>query len=141
MTPLERFLDEFDRLDADACAAVFAPDGRLRFADGRVEHGTAAIRAALRGYFADLRSTDHRMEALWHVESAWIAEVDANYVLADHSLHGPVSKVFVARMRADLIDDLRVYAAGEPSFHEAAVRHELESGRGTFVGGRWMPPL
>jgi hypothetical protein len=141
MTPLERFLGGFDRLDADACAAMFARDGRLRFADGSVEEGTAAVRAALRSYFADLRSTEHRIRAQWHVESTWIGEVDSNYVLADHSLHGPVSKVFVARMYADAIEDLRVYAAGEPSFHEAAARHERESGRGILVGGRWTPPL
>ena len=140
-SPLERFLRTFDRLDADACAAMFAPDGRLGFADGRVERGTTAVRDCLRAYFADLRATEHVVRGLWHVDRAWIGEVEASYVLADHSKLGPVSKVFVMRMRDKDIEDLRVYAAGSPSFHEAVIRHEHERLRGDLVGGRWIPPL
>jgi hypothetical protein len=131
----------FDRLDADACAALFAPDGRLRFVDSRVELGPAAVRECLRTYFADLRSTEHLVREQWHVARVWIGEVEARYVLADHSILGPVSKVFLIRMGNDAIKDLRVFAAGEPSFHEAAIRHERERIRGILVGGRWMPPL
>jgi hypothetical protein len=127
-SPLERFLGEFDRLDADACAALFAQD-------------RAAVRECLNDYFADLRSTEHVVREQWHCDRVWIGEVEASYVLSDHSLLGPVSKVFVMRMGADAIEDLRVYAAGEPSFHAAALRHERERSRGVVVGGRWMPPL
>jgi hypothetical protein len=140
-SPLERFLCTFDRLDADACAAMFSPDGRLRFVDGRVERGTMTVRDCLRGYFAELRSTEHVMRGHWHVDQVWIGEVEASYVLADHSKLGPVSKVFVMRMRDKDIEDLRVYAAGAPSFHEAVDRHERERLRGDLVGGRWIAPL
>jgi ketosteroid isomerase-like protein len=140
-SPLERFLCTFDRLDADACAAMFAPDGRLVFLDGRAERGTMAVRDCLDGYFADLRSTEHVIRGLWQIGDVWIAEVEAAYVLADHSRLGPVSKVFVMRMRDSDIADLRVYAAGVPSFHEAALRRERERARGDLVRGRWIPPL
>src|SRR3954471_3169714 len=75
-TPLERFLQAFDRLDADACAALFAADGRLRYVDGRVEEGAQAVRECLRGYFADLRSTEHVVREHWHCHGVWIGEVE-----------------------------------------------------------------
>jgi SnoaL-like domain len=140
-SPLGRFLRAFDRLDADACAALFAHDGRLRYLDGHVEQGRTAIRECLRNYFADLRSTEHIVLEHWHCDRVWIGEVEARYVLADHSILGPVSKVFVVRMAGDAIEDLRVYATGEPSFHEATIRHESERSRGFQVGGRWTLPL
>jgi hypothetical protein len=140
-SPLGRFLGTFDRLDADACAALFAVDGRLRYADGHVERGRTAVRDCLRHYVADLRSTEHIVHECWHCDRVWIGEVEARYVLADHSILGPVSKVFVMRMTGDAIQDLRVYAAGEPAFHEAAIRHERERNRGFLVGGRWTLPL
>jgi len=140
-SPLESLLDRFDRLDADGCAELFATHGRLRFVDGRVEQGRPAVRESLRSYFDDLRSTEHVVREQWNVDHVWIGEVEASYVLADHALHGPVSKVFIARMAVDGIKDLRVYAAGEPSFHEATVRHEHERHRGIVIGGRRLPPL
>jgi hypothetical protein len=140
-SPLERFLRAFDRLDATACAALFADGGRLRYVDGRVEQGRAAVRERLHDYFAELRSTDHVLRDQWHCDGAWIGEVEARYVLADQSILGPVSKVFVVRTAGDAIADLRVYAAVEPSFHEAAMRHESERRRGFLVGGRWTLPL
>jgi hypothetical protein len=140
-SPLRRFLDTFDRLDADACATQFAHDGRFRYTDGHFEQGRTAVRERLRAYFADLRSTEHLVREHWHCDRVWIAEVDARYVLVDHSILGPVAKVFVLRMAGDGIEDLRVYGAGEPSFHEAAVRHESERSRGFLVGGRWTLPL
>jgi hypothetical protein len=140
-SPLRRFLGTFDRLDADACAAQFTHDGLLRYLDGHVEQGRTAVRECLRNYFADLRSTEHIVREHWHLDRVWIGEVEARYVLVDHSILGPISKVFVMRMAGDAIQDLRVYAAGEPSFHEAAIRHESERSRGFLIGGRWTPPL
>jgi hypothetical protein len=140
-SPLEQFLRAFDRLDADACAALFAADGRLRYVDGRVEEGAEAVRECLGRYFAELHSTEHVVRERWHCDGVWIGEVEAGYVLADQSLLGPVSKVFVIRMAREGIADLRVYAAGEPGFHEASVRHERERRRGILVGGWRLPPL
>ena len=140
-SPLEQFLRAFDRLDADACGALFAADGRLRYVDGHVEEGAQAVRECLRRYFADLRSSEHVVRDQWHLEDVWIAEVEAGCVLADHSILGPVSKVFVIRMSQEGIADLRVYAAGEPGFHEASLRHERERHRGILVGGWRLPPL
>jgi hypothetical protein len=140
-SPLQRFLRMFDQVDADACAELFADDARLCFVDGRVAHGRAAVRECLSSYFADLRSTQHTVCAHWQFDRVFISEVEARYVLADNSRLGPVSKVFVARTRDDAIEDLRVYAAGEPSFAGAVIRHERERLRGDLVRGRWIPPL
>jgi hypothetical protein len=140
-TPLELFLGAFDRLDADACAALFADRGRLRYVDGRVDEGAQAVRERLREYFADLSSTTHTLREYWHEDRVWVGEVKASYVLADHSILGPISKVFIVRMAPDGIAELRVYAAVEPAFHETRIRHERERAGGMMVGGRWVPPL
>lgn len=140
-TPLELFLQAFDHLDADACAALFANHGRLRYVDGRVDEGAEAVHDRLREYFADLSSTTHTLRGHWHEDRVWVGEVEASYVLADDSVLGPVSKVFTVRMAPDGIEELRVYAAVEPSFHEARTRHERQRDRGMIVGGRWVPPL
>lgn len=140
-SPLERFLERFDRLDADGSAALFTEHGRLRFVDGRVERGQEAVRECLAACFGDLRSTEHVVREQWSSGPVWIGEVVASYVLADQSLLGPVSKVFILRMAHDGIEDLRIFAAGEPSFHEATVRHERERHRGIHVGGRRLPLL
>lgn len=140
-SPLRRFLCMFDRLAANACADLFAADGRLRFGDDRGAQGKPEVRERLSSYFADLRWTEHLVGAHWHFDRAYICEVEARYVLCDGSLLGPVSKVFVARTRDGAIEELRVYSAGEPTFHEDAIRHERERRRGDLVRGRWIPPL
>ena len=86
-------------------------------------------------------STTHTLREHWHEDHVWVGEVEASYVLADHSRLGPVSKVFIVRMAPGGIEELRVYAAVEPSFHETRIRHERERNSGMMVGGRWVPPL
>jgi len=140
-SPLRRFLRMFDRLAPDACADLFAADGRLRFGDDRGAEGRAEVREQLSSYFSDLRWTEHQVGEHWCCDRMCVCEVEARYVLCDGSLLGPISKVFVARTRDGAIQDLRVYSAGEPSFHEALIRHERERRRGDRVRGRWIPPL
>jgi hypothetical protein len=140
-SPLERFLRMFDRLAPDACADLFTADGRLRFGDDRGAQGKPEVREQLSSYFAELRWTEHLVEEQWRFDRVCICEVEARYVLCDGSLLGPVSKIFVARTRDGAIEDLRVYSAGEPSFHETLTRHERERRRGDLVRGRWIPPL
>ncbi|MDQ6608014.1 MAG: nuclear transport factor 2 family protein [Actinomycetota bacterium] len=140
-SPLEQLLDAFDRLDADACTALFATDGRLSWVDGHVAEGHTAVRARLTEYFDDLTSMTHVVRDSWHLDQVWIAEIDASYVLEDRSLQGPVAKVMILRMRSEGIGDLRVYAAVEPSFHAAEQRHQRERDRGLVVGDWRLPPL
>jgi hypothetical protein len=140
-SPLEQLLEAFDRLDADACTALFAPDGRLSWVDGHVAQGHAAVRACLTEYFNDLTSTTHTIRDSWQQGQVWIAEIDASYVLEDRSLQGPVSKVMILRMRPEGIGDLRVYAAVEPSFHAAELSHQRARERGLVVGDWRLPPL
>jgi hypothetical protein len=113
-TPLELFLQAFDRLDADGCAALFADHGRLRYVDRQIDEGALAVHHRLREYFADLSSTTHTVRESWHEDRVWVGEVEASYVLADHSILGPVSKVVFLRMASGDIEELWVYAAVEP---------------------------
>lgn len=140
-SPLADLLSAFDRLDAEACTALFAPHGRLGWVDGHVADGHAAVRACLTEYFADLSSTQHVLRDAWHQDQVWIGQIDASYVLKDRSHQGPVSKVMILRIGPDGIEDARVYAAVEPSFHEAADRRGRERDRGLLVGEWRLPPL
>ena len=140
-SPLEQLLEAFDRLDADAGTALFAPDGRLAWVDGHIAEGRTAVRERLSEYFADLTSVTHVIRDSWHLDQVWIAEIEASYVLEDRSIQGPVAKVMILRMRPGGIGDLRVYAAVEPSFHEAEQRHRRERDRGLVVGDWRLPPL
>ncbi len=139
-SPIDTFLRAFDRLDPDACAALLTDHGRFRYVDGHVDEGPAAVRDQLREDFADLDSTVHTLHGQWHDDGVWIAEVEASYVLADHSELGPLSLALIVRASPAGIEDIRVYTAVEPWFRETMVQHR-EYDQGTMVGGHWLPPL
>jgi hypothetical protein len=135
-SPIARLLEAVDRLDLDATAAHFASDARLMTADGRRAAGIDQVRALLTDFLADLRSTSHQITAEWHEAETWIAEVDASYELDDWLQTSPLPRAFVLRQGPDGIRDLRVYGANE---HRLA--DHPPGGLGTWVRGRWVPPL
>ena len=141
-SPLVRFLSAFDELDPEICAAQFAEQGRLRYADGRDALGPSAILERLRDYFEKLHTATHTVRKEWHDgRDIWIGEVDVDFVLTDRSVLGPVSKVFILSSGSRGIEDLRVYAAVEAGFYETSLRHAADDARGMRVGGRWLPWL
>jgi hypothetical protein len=140
-SPLVEFFACFDRLDTDACAAMFAEHGRLWSANGNVAEGRVAVRECLREAHAELTSATHVLREQWHQGHTWIGQLDARYVLVDQSIARPVSQVAIMRMAPDGVEDLRAYAAIESSLHEARVRRERDRDRGLLVAGHWLPPL
>lgn len=135
-SPIDRLLEALDRLDAEAAAALMAPDCRLLTVDGRRAEGIEAVRALIEDVLSALRATTHRVTAHWHEENVWIAEVEADYELKDWRRITGLPRVFVVRAAAAGLTDTRIYGAHEPGF-----ANEDAGERGIRFGGRWMPPL
>ncbi len=67
----------------------------------------------------------------------WIAEVDADYELADGTRTGPLPRAFIVRAEDGDLADVRVYGA-----HERPLADHPGAGAGALrVGGRWLPAL
>lgn len=135
-SPVEQLLDAIDKLDVEGAVALLAPDGRLLTVDGRRARGADAVHALLTDFLATVRSTSHQITTQWHVDDVWIAEVDATYELRDWLKLDALPRVFVARMGADGIADLRAYGA-----HERPLTEHRTGDEGMWIDGRWIPPL
>ena len=135
-SPIEQLLEAIDRLDVDGVSALLAPDARCLSADGRRAEGREAVRELIGDLLTRLRSATHRITSQWRVDDVWIAEVDANYELQDWLQLNDLPRVFVLRMGAEGIADLRVYGA-----HEHPLTEHRTGEEGMWVGSRWIPPL
>jgi SnoaL-like protein len=135
-SPIADLLVAVDKLDVEAATALFARDGCVRTADGRRADGIEAVRELLTDFLAGLRSTSHRTTAQWHEGDVWIAEVEATYELMDWLQTSPLPRAFVLRQGPDGIADLRVYGA-----HERPLADHPTGEDGTWLRGRWIPPL
>src|SRR5438105_15182851 len=135
-SPLEQLLGAIDRRDVDAAMALSAPDVRLLTVDGRRAEGREAVRKLMTDFLSVLRSLSHRITAQWHVDDVWIAEVDASYELQDWLRLHDLPRVFVARVAAGGIADLRAYGA-----HEQPLTDHPTGEEGMWIGSRWIPPL
>jgi hypothetical protein len=136
-SPIEQLLAALDRLDVDAVMSLLAPDARLLSTDGRRAEGTEAVRELLSGFVSVLRSTTHTITAHWHVDDVWIAEVDASYELQDWLQMTALPRVIILREGPAGIAELRFYGAHELKLSE----HSTGEQWGTWIRGRWIPPL
>jgi hypothetical protein len=136
VSPLEQLLSAVDRLDMDAVMTLMVSEPKVLAADGRRAQGTEAVRELLTAILSAVRSTTHRITAEWHQDDVWIAEVDADYELADWLQLNALPRVFVARLGEAGIADLRVYGA-----HEHPIAEHRTGEEGMWVGERWVPPL
>jgi hypothetical protein len=129
-------LDAVGALDADAATAEFARDGRLWVAHGRRADGADAVHALMAEFLATLRSVSYRITDHWRVADAWIAEFEAEYELRDRMQTGPLPRAMILRDGPNGIEDVHVYGANEtdPGGHPTGEE-------GSWIGGRWMPPL
>jgi hypothetical protein len=135
-SPIAQLFAAVDKLDVEAATALFARDARLLTADGQRAAGIEDVRQLLTDFLGGLRSTSHRITAAWHEADTWIAEVDATYELEDWLQTRPLPRALVLRQGPDGIADLRVYGA-----HERQLADHPRGGLGTWIRGRWIPPV
>ncbi len=135
-SPITTWLEAVDKLDVDTASAMFSADAQLLTADGRRAAGIDAVRDLLADYLSVLRSTSHRVTALWHEDNVWIAEVEADYELTDYLELKALPRAFFIREGAQGISQMHVYGAHEHPLAE----HPSDEG-GMWIGERWIPPL
>ena len=104
--------------------------------DGRRGEGPESVRRLLTEFVSTLRSCSHRINAEWHQEDVWIAEVEGDYELQDYLQLNALPRAFVVRVGPDGIEELRAYGA-----HERPLTEHRTGEEGMWVGGRWVPPL
>ena len=135
-SPIQRLVQAMDARDVDALASLFAPGGRLMTADGRHAADTEAVRAVVTEFFGALRSTTHKVTAEWHQDNVWIAEIDASYELRDWLQLNGLPRAYVVHDGPDGIREVHAYGA-----HERPLTEHRTGDEGTWLGGRWIPPL
>ena len=135
-SPIAQLLAAVDEFDVEAAVALFAPDARLLSVDGRRADGSDAVRELLTDLVNVLRSSAHRITALWHEQNVWIAEVEATYELKEDMLKITRPRAFVLYDGPEGFVDLHVYGAHERWLGD---RHTNEGEM--RLGGRWIPPL
>ncbi len=136
-SPLTAVVRALDALDVEAAVSQFAPDATLTMVFGQHAEGADQVRAALRAFCGELRSTRHELGAEWHPEpGVWIAELTATYQLRDFAELGPYRRAIIVRERDGAIVEMAVYGAHEPPLR-ASERPYQE----VYAGGRWLPTL
>ncbi|HEY1590814.1 MAG TPA: nuclear transport factor 2 family protein [Solirubrobacteraceae bacterium] len=135
-SPIDTLLNAFDRLDVDSVLASCAPDIRVRTADGRSAEGKDAVRELIASLVSELRSTSHRILAEWHVDDVWVAEVESSYELRDWLQLNGLPRAYVVHEGPDGIREVHAYGA-----HERPLTEHRTGEEGTWLGGRWIPPL
>jgi hypothetical protein len=135
-SPLKRILEAIDRFDADAAMKLMAPDVRFMTVDGRRAEGFGPTRELLDSFLSDVRSMSHQVTSQWHLDDAWIAEVNATYVLQDHLEIRDRPRAFVVRVGPEGVTDVRAYGARERPLMDHRTGED-----GTWRRERWIPPL
>jgi hypothetical protein len=135
-SPIQQLLSAVDRLDVEGTIALLTPDCQLLSVDGRRASGLVQIRELLSQFYADLRTTSHKVVAEWQNGDTWIAELDAAYELRNWLRIEGVPRAVFLRQASEGIGDVRFYGAHEQPIAEAGVDPEMMR-----LGGRWIPPL
>ena len=136
VSPMERLLIAIDERDADAIAALFAPDVQFLGVDGRRASGRDEAHRLISDVLSMVRTVSHEIISQWQHEDVWIAEVNLTYELQDWYLLRDAPRAFFVHQGPDGITELHIYGARERPLAEhggdtAALR----------VGGRPMLPL
>jgi len=90
-------------------AELFAPDGKLVFANGDPMIGPAAIEAGVSGFFETIKGLRHAIVSEWHEQGDTVLELGVTYDRLDgKQVSIPVVTIF-HRRNDGLIDDYRVF--------------------------------
>jgi len=112
-TPAPEFAREvFRRVDGfnpGQFAELFAPDGKLVFANGDPMIGPAAIEAGVSGFFETIKGLRHAIVSEWHEQGDTVLELGVTYDRLDgKQVSIPVVTIY-HRRDDGLIDDYRVF--------------------------------
>lgn len=134
---MQAVLRALDALDLEAALALFAPDVSLSMLFGVTATGRDRVREVLGEFLRELRATHHEISAEWNPEpGVWLAEMSANYELADFSRRGPYGRMMILRAGDEGIEQLRIYGA-----HELPLARDGRSYENVRGPHGWLPTL
>jgi ketosteroid isomerase-like protein len=105
----ERLFKTIDASDAAGFIDFLTPDAQFRFGNAPTIQGALKIGVAVTGFFATIRSSQHRLIDSWHItrESAG-CEGEVTYTRHDGSVVAfPFANVF--QLRGEKISSYRIY--------------------------------
>lgn len=106
---------EVDRLDPEAYANCFTPDGKLTFGNADTIIGREAITEAFRPTLALLESMRHEVVDAWRQDDRIVAQLTVNYVLKN-GRRLALPAVTISRLEGDLIAENQTYIDMGPIF-------------------------
>lgn len=135
-SPIERFIDAIDALDVSAAVALMGPQCQLQAATGHTAEGAGPVSEMLVELFGEVRSSSHRLVTQWHIDEAWIAELEADYELTNDARITRLPRAVFWRAQPNGSAVVHVYGA-----HEGEIRELGRTAGGLRLGGNWIPPL
>jgi ketosteroid isomerase-like protein len=115
------YSDHVDHKDADGFAAVFTPDGTLRFGNSEPLTGRDAIRDAIAQFFAAFKSLRHHSGRTWIEGDIVVLEAVVTYMRHDgKEVTVPAVTIFhlipISVSSTPLADECRIYVDLAPLF-------------------------
>ena len=105
-----------DARDAAGFVALLTPDGQFRFGNAPTVVGTAAIHAAVSGFFAAIASCRHRLIRTWGGARDVACEGEVTYLRHDGAaVTVPFANVF--ELRGSRIAVYRIFIDNSPLFN------------------------
>ncbi|MBT8135543.1 MAG: nuclear transport factor 2 family protein [Gammaproteobacteria bacterium] len=115
---LHSLFASIDRMDADAFAGFLTEDGRFTFGNQPPAIGRAAVRDAVKGFFASIAGVRHRIDRVWEDEDSIVCHGEVTYEKMDgSSITLPFADVFY--LQGELISDYRIYMDVTPLYAES----------------------
>jgi limonene-1,2-epoxide hydrolase len=107
-----------DARDAGAFVSFLTDDALFRFGNAPVLEGSAAIRAAVAGFFAAIHACRHELHATWQGPHSFVCEGVVTYTRLDRRLVAlPFVNVF--ELQDEKISSYRIYIDNAPLFAPA----------------------
>lgn len=102
-------LEAIDNSNTDTFASFLADDVIFRFGNARPVFGKAAVKKAVAGFFASIKSLRHNVDDIWHIKDVIIGHGMVTYTRHnDTTLTVPFANIF--KMDGDMIKDYLIFA-------------------------------
>jgi len=104
----QRLFATIDGADGAGFVEFLTPDAQFRFGNAPAVQGTAAILAAVTGFFASIRTSQHQLLGSWDAQESAGCEGEVTYTRHDGSVvRYPFANVF--KLRGEKISSYRIY--------------------------------
>jgi ketosteroid isomerase-like protein len=106
---------DIDSMDPDRFVRHLTPEVTFRFGNADPQHGRAAVREGVAGFFTTIDGLTHHILEVWEVGDTTIVQIDVEYRRKDGKTV-TVPNVDVLRYQGDLVRDWQIYIDLAPVF-------------------------